>query len=294
MKILIFSLGEKGFNVVSALSTLSNQISLTCIIGQDREVLNDYSKQLSQFCDANKINYYFRNKFNFLTNEYDLAIAAGWRWMIHDVAKEKLIVFHDSLLPRYRGFAPLVNALLNKERVTGVTALLGSDDYDRGNIILQHSIDLIYPTCIKNEIKRLSQIYANIVIELVDKLGSQSINLQGYSQDESDASYSLWRDDEDYRIDWNGTAADISHFISCVGDPYLGASTMLNGRIVRVHKASPLAEVRIENRTSGKVIFQRNSLPIVVCGYGLLLLEDIRDSKNETVLPLVNFRSRFS
>ena len=212
---------------------------------------------------------------------------------MQNITKEKLVVFHDSLLPRYRGFAPLVNALLNKERTIGVTALFGSEEYDKGNIILQHGIDITYPTNIKDEIKRISQIYANIAIELVSTLRNDSVNFESFPQDESNASYSLWRDEQDYRINWSDTAENISHFISCVGSPYLGASTTLNDKVVRIHRASHLEEIKIENRTPGKVIFQERGLPIVVCGFGLLLIEDIRGNENKTLLPLTNFRSRF-
>jgi len=230
-------LGEKGFNVIKALSSFGSQISLACVIGEDKNVLDDYSIRLMQWCQENEVSYYSRNKSNIPIDDFDLYIAAGWRWMIKNITKEKLVVFHDSLLPRYRGFSPLVNALLNKERTIGVTALFGAEEYDKGNIILQHSIDVAYPTNIKNEIKRISQIYATMAIELASKLKNHTVNFESSPQDENNASYSLWRDEQDYRINWSDTAENISHFISCLGTPYLGASTTLNDKLVRIHKA---------------------------------------------------------
>jgi methionyl-tRNA formyltransferase len=293
MEILIFSLGEKGFNVVNALNILPGGISITCIIGRDQNVLDDYSDQLRGYCEKNKIKYYFRNEYPVDINDYDLFIAIGWRWMIENVPKEKLIVFHDSLLPKYRGFAPLVSALINKERMTGVTALIGSKDYDTGNIILQRSMNLYYPTSIKNEIQRISKVYASLAIELVTKLQNGSINLTGYPQDESCASYSLWRDEDDYSINWHNSSEDILHFIECVGNPYFGASCMLNGQLVRIHKARLIEDVKIENRMPGKVIFKQNGLPVMVCGTGLILLEEVRNDKNINILPLGFFRAKF-
>lgn len=286
-------MGEKGFNVVKALNSIKNKVSLTCIIGKDKGVIDDCSIQLVNFCKDNEIDYCLRNGSGTLTNHCDLSIAAGWRWMIRDIAHEKLIIFHDSLLPKYRGFSPLVNALLNKEGTTGVTALLGADNYDEGNIILQHRIHLHYPTNIESEIKRISEIYGSMAIELVTKLLDGSINLRGTPQDENEISYSLWRDEQDYRINWNNSAEDILHFIACVGKPYLGASTTLNGKFVRINKASTLPEIKIENRTPGKVIFRKGIFPIVVCGSGLLLVEDIRGENNISILPLESLRIRF-
>jgi methionyl-tRNA formyltransferase len=226
MNILIFSLGEKGFSVIKALTELTSTYSIYCVIGQDDGVNDDYSSKLSSFCDQNGIEYSLRSDVTYSVDDYDLFLAVGWRWIIRDIPQEKLIVFHDSLLPRYRGFAPLVNALINKERMVGVTALLGADEYDKGNILLQKSLDVIYPTNIEREIHRVSIVYANLAVELLEKINNGAIDKIGYLQDEKEATYSLWRDDEDYRIDWNNDAMNIEHFISCVSRPYRGASAI--------------------------------------------------------------------
>lgn len=293
MKVLIFSLGLKGFCVVKALAESLDPPAITCIIGKDENVSDDWSVKLSAYCVQKGIDYTFRDNDFYIKDDYDLFLAIGWRWLIRDVPQKKLIIFHDSLLPRYRGFAPLVNALINKERSIGVTALLGAEEYDRGNILLQKSFDIVYPTNIEREIHRVSIGYAGLVLELFTQLINGSINRCGYPQEESEATYSLWRDDEDYRIRWNDDADNIEHFINCVGHPYMGASAMLNGSIVRVRKAWARQDIKVENRTPGKVIFVESDLPVVVCGKGLLVLADVRNENDETILPLKSFRSRF-
>jgi len=204
------------------------------------------------------------------------------------------LISHDSLLPKYRGFAPLVNALINREKVTGVTALLGAEDYDTGNIILQKRMDVECPTEIGTEIQRISKVYANLAIELVSKYNDESISRRDYPQDEIKASYSLWLDEEDYRINWNGDSKDIEHFISCVGHPYRGAATLLNGGKVKITKGIPRADVKIENRSPGKIIFMEFGYPVVVCGTGLIILKEISDENGKSILPLKVFRSRFT
>lgn len=294
MNILIFSLGEKGSSVVKALFQRTAGHYFGCVIGQDNAVEEDCSSDLTKFCEINGIKYYSRNESLFNDCEYDLFLAVGWRWIIRELPKEKLIVFHDSLLPKYRGFSPLVNALINKEKVIGVTALLGAEDYDTGNIILQDRVDIEYPTEIGAEIKRISRVYANLAIELVSKYNDGTINWSGYPQDESKASYSLWLDEEDYRINWNDDSKDIEHFISCVGYPYRGAATLLNGEKVRITKGLPRPDVKIENRSPGKIIFMEFGCPVVVCGTGLIILKEISDENGKSMLPLKVFRSRFS
>jgi methionyl-tRNA formyltransferase len=293
MNILIFSLGEKGFSVVKALTESTSVHSIYCVIGQDDGVDDDHSSRLADFCDQHGIAYSLRKDIAYEKNDYDLFLAVGWRWIIRDIPHEKLIVFHDSLLPRYRGFAPLVNALINKERITGVTALLGAEEYDRGNILLQMSLDINYPTTIEREIHRISIVYASLAVELFTKLNNGAINRTGYLQDEKEATYSLWRDEEDYRIDWNDDANYIEHFISCVSRPYRGASAVLNGATVRIVKARAKTDIKIENRSPGKVVFVEANLPVVVCGSGLLVLMEVRNEHGESMLPLKYFRSKF-
>jgi methionyl-tRNA formyltransferase len=293
VNIKIFSLGEKGFAVVEALSSMMCIHSITCEVGQDVAVEDDWSARLIEFCESKKIEYIFRNNINNLDKEYDLYLAVGWRWIINDVSKEKLIIFHDSLLPRYRGFSPLVNALLNKEKETGVTALLASDKYDQGNILLQHKINIAYPTSIQNEIRRVSILYVNLAVELITKLDNGTLDKSGHPQAEDKATYSLWRNDEDYRINWSMDAEEILHFINCLSWPYKGASALLNGNLVRILKAICRADVKIENRSVGKVIFDENGLPVVVCGKGLLVLHDVQDQNGKNILPLKYFRSKF-
>lgn len=290
MKLLIFSLGLKGLSVVKGLFESAAKPSIFCVIGQDSAVANDYSAELVAYCGANSIGHSFRG-FDYSATDYDFVFAVGWRWIIGDVEQQKLIVFHDSLLPHYRGFAPLVNALLNRESVVGVSALFGASEYDCGNIIDQIRMDVNYPTSIGSELSKISSLYSELAVSVLCRLTKGGG--VGVPQDERSATYSLWRDDRDYRISWDDDASEIEHFINCVGFPYLGATSELNGNIVRIFRAQAVEDVKIENRSPGKVIFVRDGLPVVVCGKGLLMIEDARDHAGGRILPLKTFRSRF-
>ena len=290
MKLLVYSLGLKGLSVVKGLFESAEKPSIFCVIGQDSAVVDDYSAELIAYCEGNSIGYSFRG-FDYTVNDYDFVFAVGWRWIISDVQKEKLIVFHDSLLPRYRGFAPLVSALLNREREIGVSALFGASEYDRGDVIDQIRMSVKYPTSIGSELVRISNLYSELAVSVLPELAKGGVI--GVPQDECAATYSLWRDDNDYKINWNNTASEIEHFISCVGFPYLGATSELKGEVIRIIRARSVEDVVIENRFPGKVIFVRDGLPIVVCGKGLLMIEDARDCEGGALLPLKSFRSRF-
>src|SRR5438876_8656698 len=73
-----------------------------------------------------------------------LTFLVGWQYLLKEFGRS-VVVFHDSLLPRYRGFAPTVTALLNGEPKVGVTALYPGTEADSGPIIAQTEIRVTYP-----------------------------------------------------------------------------------------------------------------------------------------------------
>jgi methionyl-tRNA formyltransferase len=82
--------------------------------------------------------------------------------------------------------------------------------------------------------------------------------------------------------------------VDAVGHPYRGASALVDGRLVRIVEARERADVRVENRVPGKVIFMEQGRPVVVCGEGLLKVESmVDDATGASLLPLGKFRLRF-
>ena len=177
----------------------------------------------------------------------------------------KLIIIHDSLLPRYRGFAPLVNALINGEKTLGVTALIASESYDRGDILMQESINVHYPVKINVIIEKVAELYIKCVKNLLDLIISGK-KLQPVKQNESNATYSIWRDSEDYFIDWSWPADKIKRFVDAVGFPYQGAVTWLEDKLIKVQDCDVIDDFKAETIHPGKVVFFENEMPVVICG----------------------------
>jgi methionyl-tRNA formyltransferase len=99
------------------------------------------------------------------------------------------------------------------------------------------------------------------------------------------ATYSLWRDEEDYRIHWSTDAARIKRLIDSVGTPYKGASALMETRRVRILDAAVEPDIQVEDRKPRKVVFLREGSPIVICGRGLLRITDMRDDATGNTLP---------
>ncbi|MCZ8514434.1 formyltransferase family protein [Paenibacillus filicis] len=292
MPLTLFVMNQKGLTVLKVLQFHFGNSFICQVIGsRDPAVQNDYYDEIHSYCRECELPFIDRLEFGNRQPISDTAIAVGWRWLIRGYPS--LIVFHDSLLPRYRGFAPLVSCLINKEPQIGVTVLLASEEYDKGPLLAQEAIDVQYPVKIAEMINKISGLYG----ELALRIGRMIISgeaLQGVPQDESAASYSLWRDEEDYWIDWNQSAGTIRRFVDSVGYPYQGAAATIGGKKVAVLDCEVVSDVRIENRTPGKIIFLHEGIPTVVCGEGLLKLREVVDYETrESRLLIRRLRNRF-
>jgi len=114
----------------------------------------------------------------------------------------------------------------------------------------------------------------------------------GFPQEDSKSTYSVWRDEDDYRIDWSRSSEEILHFINCLSFPYKGASTICNKKIIRIIDATIEVDVCVVNRDIGKVLFISGKNPVIICGTGLLCITLATDEKGNNILPFENFRVR--
>ena len=285
----IYVLGKKGLESLEQLDSQWYPYLNAIIIGKDQEVQEDYSEQVEAFAQKNQINSVLRTQVTpEIHNGVTLNIAIGWRWLLS--LEIPLLVFHDSILPKYRGFNPLVSALINGDLEIGVTALFGTDEFDQGAIVAQRILPIQYPITIQKAIDLLAKEYA-ILLESVIQMHVGN-KLTSTPQDETKATFSLWRDEEDYKIDWSQDSSSIKRMIDAVGFPYKGAYTVMEDSILRIHTAEVYPEVTIENRTPGKVLFKHADGYVIVCGKGLLKVSTFYNEQNE-IFTLSKFRIRF-
>lgn len=222
----------------------------------------------------------------------DVAIAVGWRKLIRHEYKQ-IVVLHDSLLPKYRGWNPLLTALSNGDRTIGVTALLGNSEMDSGPIILQKKANISYPIRLEKAISLVSKLSAEVVAKIISELISGK-KLKGKKQDESKATYSLWRDEKDFRIDWSQSASKIIRHIDSTSSPYAGASSLLDGQLVKIERADIWSiKPKIINPTPGKIWQIINGEPVVLTGSGFIRITELNDSSGRSLLPLTKLRQRF-
>lgn len=199
--------------------------------------------------------------------DFDVIIALGWQYLVREYSN--LVVLHDSILPRYRGFAPTATALIRGDTRLGVTAIRASSDFDEGEILAQQTVDIQYPITIEEAFGLLAKCYVACYRQIFEV---ESVdNIVGKQQDNSEATYSLWRDELDFMVDWKMSAKEIVRFVHASGYPYAGAITTLKSRKITVFDAQEADLVKFESIQTGKIwnIVSPNSAE-VTCGSGLV------------------------
>jgi methionyl-tRNA formyltransferase len=283
MRIALFVAGPKGANF---LRNFCGRETVDLVVSYASKGLqHDAYADIQAICRSK--NYKLAERTDVRAADYaaaDLVLLIGWQWMSSEVDR-RFIVFHDSLLPKFRGFNPTVTALIAGETEIGVTAFspAGGDAAvpDSGPIFGQEKLSVAYPTTIRDVYEQLGHAYCRLAERVLQAAAAGPLRFS--PQDAANATYSLWRDEDDYRIDWTATAADIRRFVDAVGWPYLGAKTTLQGRDVRIDRVEPCPDIVFADRCPGKIWSLSGDGPVVVCGSGLLRIAAARETDGSPV-----------
>lgn len=168
----------------------------------------------------------------------DLLIAVGWRYLVpqavYSQASLGAYVFHDSLLPKRRGFAPTVWSMIEGDTETGATLFRMVEEVDAGDIVCQHPVSIGPEDMIQDVMGRVTQAYISILESCWPALSTGII--RAIPQDHSKATFCKKRRwPEDYQVDPSWSKEQIDRFVRATAFPYPGA--WMNGR--RVYGSVP-------------------------------------------------------
>lgn len=181
---------------------------------------------------------------------------------------------HGSLLPQYRGAAPINWAVINGEKETGVTTFKLQHAIDTGNILLQKSFSIGDNETAGEVHDRMKEIGAQLLVETLEGL------LQGTIQEVPQHDIQLENlhhapkiFTETCRIDWNQTVDAIHNLIRGLS-PYPGAITMLNGKMLKVYKSSK--EIMQHTNQPGEFVTDEKTFLKFACANGYVYAEEVQ------------------
>jgi len=170
----------------------------------------------------------------------DAIIVVGYgriipQWMI-DLPRLGNLNLHASLLPKYRGAAPIQWAIANGESVTGVTTMRIDAGLDTGDILMQREIPISPEDTAETLAPKLASIGAGLMVETLR--GLESGQVRPAPQDHTQATLAPILKKEDGRMDFSRTAHDLFNRLRGF-QAWPGAFTTFRGKTLQVHRAQP-------------------------------------------------------
>lgn len=197
---------------------------------------------------------------------------------ILEIPKYGAINVHGSLLPKYRGAAPIQMAVINGDEETGVTTMFMDAGMDTGDMILSEKVKIGDDETTGELWDRLSKIGARLLVKTLEKIEKETNNketienikeLVGARKQGDNFTVAPMLTKEMAEIDWNKTGREIHNLVRGLS-PKIGAYTFYNGKKIKIWKTQIIKEDELEeiinsvNCENGEIIFADKKNGIVV------------------------------
>lgn len=209
-------------------------------------------------------------KFTQLVNP-DILIAAGWYHYLNQRFLKKIkipaLAIHASLLPKFRGSAPLNWAILSNEKKTGVSMFFLEKGIDSGEIVDQKEFDILESDYIYDLVKKTEISSIEMLVSFFQK---QKISNIKTIKQTGKPTYSLTRFPENGQINWGNKSSFILRLIRATSTPYPGAFTLKDQKKIIIWKAEKEESIEVFGSV-GQICYNSNlQRIIVICGEGLI------------------------
>lgn len=275
--ILFIGSKSSGLELLKVIHKTTEKLSV--ITFDDSEDIRTRLSEFKEFTSENNIPLYIAksrsdSEISIKAISPDICFVMGWYWIfsedILNSVPNGFIGIHYSLLPKYRGFSPLVWSVINGESESGFSIFSMSTGMDEGDIWLQKKISIGKDEYINEIMERFEKEVVSSFSELLPEILNGTA--KPLPQDHSQASFTTKRTPESGKIDWNKSSKEIYNFIRAQSDPYPGAFTFFNGSKIVIKKA----ELTNEDKKAfpGEVLEVNSTGVKVQCGDKTIILKE--------------------
>lgn len=249
----------------------------------EREGINIYQPEYVKNCQI--IEELIKNR------EVDLIITAAYGQMLPSswlsIPEFGAINVHASLLPKYRGGAPVHYAIWRGEKETGVTIMTMAPKMDAGDILAQKKVAITDDTIVSDLFKTLAQVGASLLKETLPKI--LALEITGQVQDESQVSYAPTIKREEEQINWQEEAEVISRQVRAMNS-WPVAHTFYQGERWKIWLAKALEDEKTDAVPGTIIEISKKPAALhVACGGGTVLAVEEIQPNGKKQMPIAAF-----
>ena len=202
-----------------------------------------------------------------------------------DIPTHGCLNIHASLLPRWRGAAPIQRAIAAGDAETGITIMQMDEGLDTGDMLLKTSTPIHADDTGGSLHDRLADLGGKAIVEALVQLANRELAPE--PQNDADANYAHKLSKEEGHIDWSRSAIEIERLIRAF-NPWPGTFTDLGEQRIRLHQATALEQS--SDKVPGTVISRERDGVEVACGTGTLKITSVQlpGSKAQSISDLIN------
>lgn len=189
-----------------------------------------------------------------------------------EYAKYGCINVHASLLPKYRGAAPIQWAIINGEKQTGVTTMQMDEGLDTGDMLIKKTLEIGESETAEQLFDRLAVLGGEVLIETLE--GIQNGTITPTPQNHDEHTYAPVIKKEMAQIDWTKSAHEIKNLVYGM-NPWPLAYTQYNGEVLKIITAEA-AEKEADGECGQIVGYDKKQGLMIKCGQGILCARDVQ------------------
>lgn len=267
-KILAFLI-DKGVNIVGVVSQPDMEVGRKRILEPTyvKKVAIEHGLEVFQPLKIRKDYAWIEEK------KPDIILTCAYGQIVPqavlDIPTIKCINIHGSLLPKYRGAAPIQYAILNDEKETGITYMEMIKEMDAGDMYLKRSVDILDTDTTDDIFEKLLVEVKESVLDFLDDFVEGKI--VGEKQDASQVTFSKMISREDELIDWNFKKRDIHNKVRALYSSPC-AYTILNDVTIKILKGKEVLNRDMDGKI-GEIVLANKEGIFVKCSDGLYCIE---------------------
>jgi methionyl-tRNA formyltransferase len=296
MKAIFLGSKDIGISILNCLRIAAPAVSWKIVHPNEHSDPRSALDSFRQYASINNLDFLIASspaeaKRIVLKLSPDIVFVCGWYWLMdhQTIAAVPRGVFgmHHSLLPKYRGGAPLVWSIINGDAEVGSSIFRFTPGMDDGDILLQVRVANEPHDTVAT---LLDKITAGVVDSLPAKwqqilVGSAILS----KQNESDATYCGQRIPDDGHIDWRWSARQVHDFVRAQTTPYPGAFALLSGRKVVILRTE--IDSRVFQGMPGQVLLRKDDKVVIACGQATAIVVCAMSIDGSCVVPTSAIRS---